>query len=93
MLDKINRDSRLYPEIVKYVTNKNFYAILKEVIPTEIENINPLVDGMDYDRKGYSERYEYDETFVSDISVLELNFSSVDVITSTTTKVTFKCIA
>lgn len=51
---------------------------LVDLIRDEIETMNPFIDGQDYDRKGIVSGFDYDETYIEEISDIDFDFASID---------------
>lgn len=91
LFDLISRNDTAYQKIVEYITNKK-----NEISTLVLEKLNSSdieIDGAEYDRKGMSQGYEYDETEVLDISNLEIHFDSVDEISDDKAIVILRCSA
>lgn len=91
LFDLITRNDTAYQKIVEYITNKEneiSTLILEKLNSSDIE-----IDSAEYDRKGMSQGYEYDETEVFDISNLKIYFDSVDEISDDKAFVILRCSA
>ncbi len=78
LFDLINRQDKMYDSIVKYLENKDVIEEISSRIKEKLESDEIEIDGMDCDRKGYCEGFEYTETLIETVSDVEVCFSSVD---------------
>ncbi|MGI5881263.1 MAG: PIN domain-containing protein [Syntrophomonadaceae bacterium] len=91
LLDMINRRSELHDKTTAYLLRKDVYLDICQKLKDKIEFDEVLVDGMDCDRKGYCEGYEYDESYITAVSEVDFQFSSVDDIDDKMVSVTITC--
>jgi len=91
LLDMINKQDQMYETIIQYIKNKDVYKEICNNIKVRIESDDIEVNGLDYDRKGYCEGYEYSNTFITDVSVENFHLSSVDEISEDIVYLTVLC--
>lgn len=74
----------IYDQVKGYFENiDEVNQIIKEVV-VKLQNEELEVEGMDCDRSGYCEGFEYDEVYTEDISNTNLTLSSIDKISENT---------
>jgi hypothetical protein len=91
LFDVINRQDRMYNAVVQYLTDTDSRNSILEFIKEKLELMDFEVNGLDCDRKGLCEGYEYDETTITNISDIDYELSSVDEIKDTVVSVTLSC--
>lgn len=91
LFDIINRQDRMYNAVVRYLTDSNSRNSISEFIKEKLDLMDLEVNGLDCDRKGLCEGYEYDETTITNISDIDFSVSSVDEIKDTFVSVTLSC--
>lgn len=91
LFDVINRQDRMYNAVVQYLTDTDSRNLIIEFIKEKLELMDFEVNGLDCDRKGLCEGYEYDETTITNISDIDYELSSVDEIKDTVVSVTLSC--
>lgn len=91
LLNIINKQSELYNMITAYIQRDDVHLDLCQRLKDKIESEEISVDGMDCDRKGYCEGYEYDETHLKDVTDVDFQLSSVDDIDEQMVSVTINC--
>lgn len=93
LFNLINNETQIYDNITRFILNPSVHKIICDNIADEIEKKDLDIDGVDCDRKGFCEGYEYDEVYINDISQVYFEFSSVDDITEDKVKVTLSATA
>ena len=79
LLDNINAQEKiLYNEIKKFFINYETRKYISDYIKSKIENGDIAVNGLDCDRKGCCDGYDYDYIYVNGISDFEFEVSSID---------------
>lgn len=80
LFDMINKQDRqfIYDEVQRLFINVDFLDKLKDDIKFEIEDVGVDINGVDCDRSGYCEGFEYNEIIIEDISEFEIELSSID---------------
>ncbi|MFT9495045.1 PIN domain-containing protein [Anaerosolibacter sp.] len=80
LFDMINKQDRIiiYNRIKNYLENSEVIEEIAQAIEVEIENDEIEIDGMDCDRKGICEGFDYDEVYIESISNVGVALSSVD---------------
>lgn len=91
LLDMINKQDQMYDTIIQYIKDKDVYKEICNNIKERIEFDDIEVNGLDYDRKGYREGYEYSDTLTTDVSVENFYLSSVDEISENIIYLTILC--
>lgn len=93
LLDMINKQDeiKMYDAIKKYIKNKDVYKEICNSIKERIESNEIEVDGLDCDRKGYCEGYEYSYTLINDVSIEKFDLGSVDEISEDKIRLTIVC--
>ncbi|MBV4414685.1 PIN domain-containing protein [Clostridium tyrobutyricum] len=91
LLDMINKQDQMYDRIIQYIENKDVYKEICHNIKVRIESDDIEVNGLDCDRKGYCEGYEYSDTSITDVSVEDFHMSSVDEISENIIYLTLLC--
>jgi len=91
LFDKIYSDEFLYKKVVIYFNNEDNLAYLKSILKESLENSEIDIDGSDYDRKGISSGFDYDEVSINDIFIESIKFDSVDDINQDKIKATAIC--
>lgn len=90
-LDKINKRDDMYNTIVKQIRDKNLQREVHNSIKEEIESDYIEVDGLECDRKGYCEGYEYEDSEICNILIKDFHLSSVDEINEGKVYLTVSC--
>lgn len=90
-LDMINKQDKMYDTIIQYITDKGVYKEICDNIKEKIEDNDVDVDGLDCDRKGYCEGYEYSDTYIHSVSIEKFNLVSVDEIRDDIIYLTILC--
>lgn len=93
LFDIINEhdEKAVYGAIKLYFLNDD---VLKEIaldIKEKITDGEFQIDGMDCDRKGFCEGFDYDEAFIEDILNISISLSSVDDVGEDNVTVTVEC--
>lgn len=91
LLDMINKQDQMYDTIIQYIEDTNVHKEICNNIKVRIESDDIEVNGLDCDRKGYCEGYEYNDTFITDVSVENFHLSSVDEISDNIIYLTVLC--
>ncbi|MBY6897113.1 PIN domain-containing protein [Clostridium botulinum] len=91
LLDMINKQDQMYDTIIQYIKDKDVYKEICNNIKERIEFDDIEVNGLDCDRKGYCEGYEYSDTLTTDVSVENFYLSSVDEISEDIIYLTILC--
>ncbi|WP_270659093.1 PIN domain-containing protein [Paraclostridium bifermentans] len=93
LLDMINKQDEIimYNAIKEYIENKDSYKEICNIIKDKIESDEVDVDGLYYDRKGYCGGYEYSYNLINDVSVENINLSSIDDISEDMIHLTIVC--
>lgn len=91
LLDTMNRQSELYGKIISYLQRNDVCFDIRQMLKERIESEDIFVNGMDCDRKGYCEGYEYDESYIAGVSEVNFHLSSVDDIADSIACVTITC--
>ncbi|EPS51492.1 hypothetical protein CFSAN002367_07390 [Clostridium botulinum CFSAN002367] len=87
----INKQDQMYDTIIQYIKDKDVYKEICNNIKERIEFDDIEVNGLDCDRKGYCEGYEYSDTLTTDVSVENFYLSSVDEISEDIIYLTILC--
>lgn len=87
----INMETKIYEDINSFILNPDTHKLICNMLTDELNNKDIDVDGLDCDRQGLCEGYDYEEVYINDISQVDFEFSSVDDITEDTIKVTLVC--
>lgn len=85
----INRQDEMYNLVIKFIDDNT--KEIKELIKEELESTEIEIDGLDCDRKGICNGYEYEETIIEDISNIDFEIFSVNDITDEYILVTTTC--
>jgi hypothetical protein len=88
--NSLNISSKFYNKIKKYLELEETHDEVCEFLKEKIEE-GIFVDGMDYDRKGITEGFDYDEIYIEDVSNISFEFEFVDVIKENKISVTLSC--
>ena len=89
VFDLINKEQeKTYTNIIQFLSQGSTHAELCKEIQVALENKNLDIDGLDCDRKGYCEGYDYEEVYIDSIENVDFEFKSVDEITVNTVKIT-----
>jgi hypothetical protein len=89
VFDLINKEQeKTYADIIQFLSQSSTKAELCKEIQVALDRKNLDIDGMDCDRKGYCEGYDYEEVYIDSIENVDFEFKSVDEITSNTVKIT-----
>lgn len=91
LLDLINRQDEMYTSITRYLLDTNSRKLVAEFIKQMLETTDIEVNGLDCDRKGLCEGYEYEETIVTSITDIDFDLSSVDEINELSVSLTLSC--
>lgn len=91
LFDLINQQDRMYNEIVVYLHNPETINEISIMIKQKIEDQEIQINGLDCDRKGYCEGFEYDEVFIEHVSEVSARFNTVDSIERDNVYVTVTC--
>lgn len=62
-----------------------------KMIKEKIQDINPYIDGENYDRKGIVDGFDYEETEISEVNDVTFKFESVDSVNNGDLTVTLDC--
>lgn len=89
LLDLINKQDDTYDRIEEYI-NLNKEEICNK-LNMKIESDDIYVDGLDIDKKGCTEGYDYIETFITDACVENYYLNSVDEINEDFIYLTIMC--
>ncbi|MDW8803102.1 PIN domain-containing protein, partial [Clostridium sp. A1-XYC3] len=89
----INMETKIYENITSFILNPNTHNLICAMLTKELNNKDIDLDGLDCDRKGICEGYNYEEVYIDDISQVDFDFSSVDDITEDTVNITLSCTA
>ena len=89
----INMETKIYEDINSFILNSDTHNLICALLTKELNNKDINVDGLDCDRKGVCEGYNYEEVYIDDISQVDFDFSSVDDITEDTVSITLSCTA
>lgn len=89
----INKESKIYNELTSFIRLEHTQKLLDEKITDNLYNTDININGIDYDRKGLIEGYEYDSVDITDVSQVGYELHSVDNIMETTVNITISCIA
>lgn len=93
LFNLINMEARIYEHITSFILTPDTHDLICNMITEELYNKDIEVDGLDSDRKGLCEGYDYDEVYIDDISEVDFEFSSVDDITEDKVHITLSCTA
>lgn len=77
MYDQINNQEALYEDIRRYFLTEIVQESITQKVKASIIYSSIEINGMDCDRKGYCEGFEYIETSVIDVSDISLEFGAV----------------
>lgn len=88
--NSLNISSKFYNKIKKYLELEETHDEVCEILKEKIEE-GIFVDGMDYDAKGITEGFDYDEIYIEDVSNISFEFEFVDVIKENKISVTLSC--
>ncbi|MCH4236499.1 MAG: hypothetical protein LKF66_00890 [Clostridium tyrobutyricum] len=88
--NSLNISSKFYNKIKKYLELEETHDEVCEILKEKIEE-GIFVDGMDYDGKGITEGFDYDEIYIEDVSNISFEFEFVDVIKENKISVTLSC--
>lgn len=93
LFDMINKqdEKNIYEAIKSHLTNSNNLDHIIGLLEEKISDGNFEIDGLDCDRKGVCEGYDYDEAFVDLISNVQVGFSSVDDVNEDNVTITIEC--
>ncbi|MBU3202745.1 PIN domain-containing protein [Clostridium algidicarnis] len=91
LFDMLNKQEILYNKIKDYFKNSEEIKKIGRLIEAEIENNGIEIDGMDCDRKGICDGFDYDEVYIESISNVEVSLNSVDEINDENIIVTVMC--
>lgn len=91
ILDIINRQDEMYNTIIQFLNDSNSHKIVTEYINQILEATDIEVDGMNCDRKGLCDGYDYEYTMITSISDIDFVLSSVDEINDSSVLVTLSC--
>lgn len=89
----INMEAKVYKDVTSFIVNTDTHNYISAIITEEIIHKDIDLDGLDFDRKGICEGYDYEEVYFDDISQVDFEFSSVDDITEDTVNITLSCTA
>ena len=89
----INIETEIYENMTDYLSNQNTHNLICDMLKNELSNSLIDVNGLDCDRKGFCEGYDYEEVYIDEISQVDFVFSSVDEITEGTVSTTISCMA
>lgn len=92
LLDAINKQDQMYDKIIQYIKNIDVQNEIIDNIKERIEDDGSIeVNGLDCDRKGNCVGYEYNDTFITNVNVESIEFSSVDEISDDIINLTISC--
>lgn len=89
----INMETKIYDDITNLIVNPDTHNSISAMITEYLISKDVDLDGLDCDRKGICDGYDYDEVYIDKISQVDFEFSSVDDITENTVNVTLSCTA
>jgi hypothetical protein len=89
----INMEAKIYEDITSFILNPDTHNLICNMLTKELNSKEIDIDGLDMDRKGMCEGYDYEEVYIDDISQVDFEFSSVDDITEDTVNITLSCMA
>ena len=87
----INMETNIYEDITSFILNSDTHKLICNMFTEELNNKDIDIDGLDCDRKGLCEGYDYEEVCIDDISQVDFEFGSVDDITEDTVNITLSC--
>lgn len=87
----INKETKIYEDITSFILNSDTHNLICAMLTENLNNKDIDVDGLDCDRKGICEGYDYVEVYIDDISQVDFEFGSVDDITENTVNITLSC--
>lgn len=88
VFDLINKEEKIYSDVINYLSQNYIHEKLCNGIQIALENETLDIDGLDYDRKGFCEGYDYDEVYTNSVDDVDFEFEYVDEITDDIVKVT-----
>lgn len=93
LFDIINEqdEKAIYDAIKFHLLNDVVLENIEMKIKEKISDGAFEIDGMDCDRKGFCEGFDYDEAFIESISNLSVGLSSVNEVGENTVSVTIEC--
>lgn len=91
LLDMINKQDQMYDMILRYIEDTDVQKEICDNIKVSIESDDIEINGLDCDRKGYCEGYDYNDTVITDVSVENFHLSSVDEISDDMVYLTVLC--
>lgn len=93
LFDIINEqdEKATYDAIKLHLLNDDVLKKIEIEIKEKISDGAFEIDGMDCDRKGFCEGFDYDEAFIESISNLTVSLSSVNEVSKNTVSITVEC--
>lgn len=91
LLNMINKQDEMYDKVTKHITTTSVINEISDNLIEKIESDNIEIDGMDCDRKGNCEGYEYSYTCITDASIKDIVLSTVDAINNNIIYLTLLC--
>ncbi len=78
LFNYINKQDEMYEEIIAYFSSSEVQEEISERIKFQLEDDYIEIFGMDCDRKGYCEGFEYTDTFVEEATDVSFKLSSIN---------------
>jgi len=91
LLDMINKQDEMYDTILRYIQNSATKRNIYQYIESKIESDDIEIVGMDSDRKGYCEGFDYEATIISFASIMDFKMKSIDNISKDLIVLTLFC--
>lgn len=88
VFDLINKEQKIYTSIISFLSEGTIHLKLCKEIYNALDSKNLDVDGLDCDRKGCCDGFDYDEVYIDSIENVDFEFNSIDEITAQDVKIT-----